>query len=65
MVRQAACGSSTRTNSHRLTAPAAAGVCDDPPYFYAFMQGLLDDMGATAKAVGVLLLLLPSLSRTR
>lgn len=30
----------------------AYGVCDDPEYFYAFIQGLLDGLGATLQAVG-------------
>ena len=33
----------------------AYGVCDDPPYFYDYIQGLLDGMGATAEAVGTAL----------
>ena len=30
----------------------AYGVCDDPEYFYTFIQGLLDGIGATQGAIG-------------
>ena len=30
----------------------AYGVCDDPPYFYRFCDGLLEGMGATPDVVG-------------
>lgn len=29
-------------------------VCDDPDYFYAFMQNILDELGATQDAVGAM-----------
>ena len=31
----------------------AMGVCDDPRYFYDYIDGLLQGMGATQKATGV------------
>ena len=31
----------------------AYGVCDDPEYFYDFIQGILDDMGATPSVIGI------------
>lgn len=30
----------------------AYGVCDDPEYFYSFIQGLLDEAGASQDVVG-------------
>ena len=33
----------------------AYGVCDDPEYFYGFIQGILNDMGATPSVIGVVL----------
>ena len=32
----------------------AMGVCDDPDYFYDYMDGLLEGMGATKDTVGQL-----------
>ena len=32
----------------------AMGVCDDPDYFYNYMDGLLEGMGATKDTVGQL-----------
>ena len=30
----------------------AMGVCDDPDYFYKYMAGLLEGMGATRETIG-------------
>lgn len=30
----------------------AMGVCDDPDYFYNYMSGLLEGMGATLETTG-------------
>lgn len=32
----------------------AMGVCDDPDYFYNYMDGLLEGMGATKDTIGQL-----------
>ena len=32
----------------------AYGVCDDPEYFYGFIQDILNDMGATPSVIGML-----------
>ena len=32
----------------------AMGVCDDPDYFYNYMDGLLEGMGATKETIGKL-----------
>ena len=32
----------------------AMGVCDDPDYFYNYMDGLLEGMGATQDTIGQL-----------
>ena len=34
---------------------SAYGVCDDPDYFYSYIQDLLDGMGATPDVVGAVL----------
>ena len=31
----------------------AYGVCDDPDYFYGFIQGLLDGLGARREVIGI------------